>query len=60
MQSLSACPEWRTSGVNKFWAHSLMKRINFVQRKAITSKSKSSLADFDEKAAKFLMLLLKP
>ena len=40
--------------LNKFWAHSLMKRMNFVQRKATTSKSKSSLVDFEEKKAEFL------
>ena len=40
--------------LNKFWAHSLMKRMNFVQRKVITSKSKSSLVDFEEKKAAFL------
>ena len=40
--------------LNKFWAHSLMRRVNFVQRKATTSKSKSSLVDFEEKKAEFL------
>ena len=40
--------------LNKFWAHSLIKRINFVQRKDTTSKSKSSLVDFEEKEAAFL------
>ena len=40
--------------LNKFWAHSLMKRMKFVQRKATTSESKSSLVDFAEKKAEFL------
>ena len=40
--------------LNKFWAHSLMKRMKFVQRKATTSKFKSSLVDFAEKKAGFL------
>jgi hypothetical protein len=40
--------------LNKFWAHSLMKRMKFVQRKATTSKSKNSLVDFAERKAEFL------
>ena len=40
--------------LNKFWAHPLLKRMKFVQRKATTSKSKSSFTDFAVKKAEFL------
>ena len=45
--------------LNKFWAHSLMKRMKFVQRKATTSKSKCSLVDFKEKKGEFLDAVAK-
>ena len=32
--------------LSKSWAHSLLKRMKFVQRKATTAKSKNSDADF--------------
>ena len=40
--------------LNTFWAHSLMKKMKFVQRKATTSKSKSTFTDFAVKKAEFL------
>ena len=33
--------------LNRHWAHSLLKRMHFVQRKATTSKSKQSVEEFD-------------
>lgn len=40
--------------LNKHWAHSLLKRMNFVQRKATTAKSKEQPYDFQEKKKEFL------
>ena len=33
--------------LNRHWAYSLLHRMNFVQRKATTAKSKYAIADFD-------------
>ena len=32
--------------LSRYWAHSLLKRMQFVQRRATTSKSKQSDEDF--------------
>ena len=40
--------------LNKHWAHSLLKRIKFVQRKATTSMSKPTMTNFEEKKREFL------
>ena len=40
--------------LNKHWAHSLLKRMKFVQRKATTSKSKHTVADFTQLKKVFL------
>ena len=40
--------------LNRYWAHSLLKRMNFVQRKATTAKSKQSEADFSMLKKSFL------
>ena len=40
--------------LTRHWAHSLLKRMNFVKRKATTSKSKQTAADFGEMKASFL------
>ena len=40
--------------LNRFWAHSLLKRMNFVQRKATTSKSKHTVENFRELKKAFL------
>lgn len=34
--------------INRQWAYSLLKRMNSVRRKATTSKSKYTIADFAE------------
>ena len=34
--------------LSRHWAHSLLKRMNFVQRKATTAKSKQTTANFAE------------
>ena len=33
--------------LNRFWAYSLLKRINFVKRKVTTTKSKHAVAEFN-------------
>lgn len=38
----------RHVNINRYWAHSLLKRMKFVQRKATTAKSKETTADFAE------------
>ena len=40
--------------LNRHWAHSLLKRMNFVQRKATTSLSKLTMTDFKERKREFL------
>ena len=40
--------------LNRHWAYSLFKRINFVPRKPTTSKSKSSVKDFAKAKKEFL------
>ena len=40
--------------LNKYWAHSLLKRMKFVQRKATTSKSKYTVANFAQVKRRFL------
>ena len=40
--------------LNRQWAHSLLKRMKFVQRKATTAKSKASEANFAEQKKVFL------
>ncbi len=40
--------------LSRHWAHSLLKRMNFVQRKATTAKSKETQADFAELKKSFL------
>ena len=40
--------------LNRHWVHSLLKRMNFVQRKATTSLSKLTMTDFKERKREFL------
>ena len=40
--------------MNKDWAQSLLRRMNFVQRKATTVKSKYTVENFAELKAAFL------
>ena len=40
--------------INRQWAHSLLKRMNFVQRKLTTAKSKDTSASFAERKQSFL------
>ena len=40
--------------LDRFWAHSLLRRMNFVQRKATTAASKYSRDDFAERKEEFL------
>ena len=40
--------------LNRHWAHSLLKRMKFVHRKATTSKSKHTVANFAELKKAFL------
>ena len=40
--------------LNRHWAHSLLNRMNFVQRKATTSLSKLTMTDFKECKREFL------
>ena len=40
--------------LNRYWAHSLLKRMHFVQRKATTSKSKHTVENFRELKEAFL------
>ena len=40
--------------LNRHWAHSLLSRMNFVQRKGTTAKAKYSEADFAKKKREFL------
>ena len=40
--------------LNRHWAHSLLKRTNFVQRKATISLSKLTMTDFKERKREFL------
>ena len=40
--------------LNRYWAHSLLKRMNFVQRKATTSLSKLTMTDFKQCKKEFL------
>ena len=40
--------------LNRHWAHSLLKRMKFVQRKATTAKSKENKADFGKGKSSFL------
>ena len=40
--------------LNRHWAHSLLKRMNFVQRKATTSLSKLTMTDFKERKREIL------
>lgn len=38
----------------KYWAHSLLKRMKYVQRKSTTAKSKYTVANFAQKRKEFL------
>ena len=40
--------------LNRPWAYSLLHRMNFVQRKVTTAKSKYAIADFDRVKTEFL------
>ena len=40
--------------LNRHWAHSLLKRMKFVQRKATTAKSKQTVANFTDLKEAFL------
>ena len=40
--------------INRPWAQSLLERMGYVKRKATTSKSKYSLADFEQVKKQFL------
>ena len=40
--------------INRHWAYSRLRRMDFVQRKATTSKSKYTVADFAELEKSFL------
>ena len=40
--------------LNRHWAHSLLKHMDFVQRRATTAKSKHSIADFSALKKSFL------
>ena len=40
--------------LDRQWAHSLLQRMDFVQRKATTAKSKETKADFAERKSTFL------
>ena len=40
--------------LNRFWAYSLLHRMNFVQRKVTTAKSKHTIADFNHLKRQFL------
>ena len=40
--------------LNRHWAHSLLKRMKFVQRKATTSMSKLTMTNFEEQKRGFL------
>ena len=40
--------------LTKHWAHSFLTRMNYVQRKGTTAKSKYSEANFAEKKKEFL------
>ena len=40
--------------LNRYWAHSLLKRMKFVQRKATTARSKHTIANFNELKESFL------
>ena len=39
--------------LNRHWAHSLLKRMKFVQRKATTSMSKHAMTNFEEQKREF-------
>ncbi len=41
--------------LNQAWGYSLLKRMNFVNRKATTSKSKMSISDFTQLKRAFLL-----
>ena len=45
--------------LNRHWAHSLLKHIKFVQRKAYTSKSKQTAANFTELKSHSLLMSLQ-
>ena len=40
--------------LNRHWAYSFLRRMNYVKRKATTAKSKYSVADFAEVKRSFL------
>ena len=40
--------------LNRYWAHSLLKRMKFVQRKATTAKGKHTITNFSELKKSFL------
>ena len=40
--------------LNRHWAYSLLRRMNFVQRKVTTAKSKYAIADFNRLKTEFL------
>ena len=42
--------------ISRQWALSLLRRMNFIQRKAITAKSKLANVNFKEKRKKSLMI----
>ena len=44
----------RHTEFNRHWAYSLPHRMNFVQRKVTTAKSKHAIADFDRLKEEFL------
>ena len=45
--------------VNRHWAYSLLKQMNFVRHKATTAKSKFSPSDFADLRTLFCSLLKK-
>lgn len=45
--------------INRHWTYSLLKRMNFVQRKVTTSKSKYTLAYFAELKNSFLQSIVE-
>ena len=45
--------------LNRHWAYSFLRRLNYVKRKATTAKSKYSVADFSEIKVSFLRLAVE-
>ena len=40
--------------LNRYWAYSSLRRMNFIQRKVTTAKNKYAIADFDQLKTEFL------